>query len=140
MSSSTIRCARRIGRRFRSWIGGWRQLSDRDNQMREWFVGCLRDIGTCLDISLYEEALTHFLGGEEEVVQEVDVISAEQVIGTQLFRMTGPGVAFKVTALTDDPRLFEIHAHRLIEHTTLRAIQWLNVTRDEVTFWTVEGS
>jgi hypothetical protein len=103
----------------------------------EWCTAFLRDIGTCLDLSLYEESLTHLLGGEDYALREVEVISGGCSLGQQKFRLVAPDVAFKITALTDDPLLFENHARRLLEHTSLKVIQWINITKDEVSFQTI---
>ena len=77
------------------------------------------------------------LGGEDETLREVEVVSGGCVLGQQKFRIVVPSVAFKITALTDDPRLFESHARRLLEHTSLKVIQWINVAKDEVSFQTI---
>lgn len=107
--------------------------------LKEWCVALLREVGTGLDLSLYEEALTYLLGGEEQVLQEVNVLSNKLVLGPQKFRLVTPDVAFKITALTDAPSLFEKHARRLLEHTHLKAIQWINVTPAEVSFQTIRS-
>ena len=114
---------------------GWQEIVDQP--LLEWFVAFLRDIGTCLDISLYEDALTHLLGGEERVTHEIEVVSGGTTLGPQKFRLLAPRVAFKVTALPENSNLFEIHARKLLEHTRLDAIQWINVARKEVSFRTI---
>src|SRR5262245_7206289 len=114
---------------------GWQEMGD--EPVMEWCIAFLRDVGTCLDLSLYEEALTHLLGGEEQALQEVEVVSGGCSLGQQKFRLVAPSVAFKITALIDDLRLFENHARRLLEHTSLKVIQWINVTKDEVSFQTI---
>ncbi len=48
---------------------GWQEIGHKP--IREWYTAFLREVGACLDISLYEEALTHLLGGEEQTLQEV---------------------------------------------------------------------
>jgi GxxExxY protein len=100
-------------------------------------VGFLRDWGTSLSLSLYDEALTHFLGGPQCVVQNVDILSDGVVLGQQKFRLVAPGVAFKITALAKDTKRFQSHARRLLAHARLRAIQWINITRREVAFQTI---
>jgi GxxExxY protein len=114
---------------------GWQEMGA--EPVMEWCIAFLRDVGTCLDLSLYEEALTHLLGGEEQALQEVEVVSGGCSLGQQKFRLVAPSVAFKITALIDDLRLFENHARRLLEHTSLKVIQWINVTKDEVSFQTI---
>lgn len=114
----------------------WQELSEQP--IREWFEAFLRDVGTGLDNALYEEALTHLLGGEEQVVQEIEIISENVSLGQQNFRLAAPKVALKVTALSNAAP-FETHAKRLLKHTGLEAIQWINLTRNEVSFRTLQA-
>ena len=50
---------------------------------------------------------------------------------------TPAGAAIKVTALSEDLESFELHARRFLSHTTLAAVHWVNITRDLVTFKTL---
>src|SRR5262249_12245185 len=113
----------------------WQEVGDKP--VLKWFTAFLRDIGTGLDTSLYEEALTHLLGGQEQALQDIEVVSGGTVLGPQKFRLVTPEVAFKMTAFHADPTPFEIQTRRLLEHTSLEAIQWINVTRNEVLFQTI---
>ena len=121
--------------RFEVIDHGWQEIGDKP--ILEWCVAFLRDIGTGLDTNLYEEALTHHLGGEERVLQDVEITSGKTVLGPQKFRLVAPGAAFKVTASSAAPSMFEIHSRRLLEHTRLDAIQWINITLNEVSFRTI---
>jgi hypothetical protein len=107
--------------------------------MRDWLTALLCDLGTGLGIGLYEEALTQYLGGREQVDRDVEVISAGRRLGYQRFRLIQPDVAFKITAFKNRPPEFEAHARRLLAHTPLRAIQWINVGRREVSFQTLRA-
>lgn len=109
----------------------WQELSDKP--LRPWCEAFLREVGTNLDLGLYEEALTYWLGEEQQVTQEIEVISNGVVLGSQKFRLTAPDVALKITAF-EATAPFEIHAKRVLLHTTLKAIQWINITRKNVTF------
>lgn len=113
----------------------WREMSDKP--LQPWLTAFLRSIGAGLDISLYEEAITHWHGGEERVLRDVEVTAAEGRLGHQKFRLLAPRVAFKVTALLDAPVLFERHAQKIFTHTNLEVLQWINVTREEVVFRTL---
>ena len=97
----------------------------------------VNDWGCGLDISLYEEALTHLLGGEDKVNVPVSVNGTKRHLGDQKFRLLAPDVAFKITMLPDEENNFESHARRLIQHTTLKAIHWANVRTDRITFTTL---
>jgi GxxExxY protein len=108
--------------------------------IQDWLISILRDWGVGLQLSLYESALTHFLGGEEAVLRDVPV-HGSQALGHQTMRLCGPHVAFKLTALeTNGLDNFERHARRMMSHTNLRAIQWANINLAQVTFVTIEAS
>lgn len=104
----------------------------------ETLVALLRDWGAGLEISLFDEALTHFLGGEERVVRPVPVMGSKGHLHDQKMRMLAPDVAFRLTAFTERLDAFEVHARRLLRHTTLKAIQWANITHHHVTFTTIQ--
>jgi len=100
-------------------------------------IGLIQDWGSGLETSLYEEALTHFMGGEDQVLLPVPVMGAKGHLHDQKMRMLAPDVAFKLTAFPDRLEAFEVHAHRLLQHTNLKAIHWANVTHHHVTFTTI---
>lgn len=112
----------------------WQEIGE--HPMRDWFTAFARDAGAGLDNTLYEAALTHLLGGEEQVVREIAVLSGTDQIGEQPFHLVAPEVAFIVTSL-NLPGYFEKHTRRLFQHTNLRAVQWINLTRKELTFRTI---
>jgi GxxExxY protein len=130
--NTSLRLADRVG--FAVAETDWEERSGKP--LRPWFEAFLRDVGTNLELGLYESALTHRLGGEENVMQEVCVVSGPVLLGAQKFRLTAPNVALKVTTL-DDLAPFEIHARRLLAHATLEAIDWINITRKLVSFRTI---
>jgi GxxExxY protein len=103
----------------------------------EWVVSLLQDWGTGLELALYESAVTHLLGGHEKVLRNVAVQGSRQGLGYQLMRLAAPGVAFRLTAFDPEVGCFEEHARRLLAHADLRAIQWINIGLQKVTFVTV---
>jgi GxxExxY protein len=109
------------------------------NCLREVTVAILRDWGVGLDIGLYEEVLTHFLGGCEKVQQPVGVFVDGSEAGNQVLRLAEPGVAFKISALGEGRQRYESHLRRFLAHTSLDCIQWINVGRRVVTFKTISG-
>ncbi|MBL9183291.1 MAG: GxxExxY protein [Verrucomicrobiaceae bacterium] len=107
----------------------------------EFFHDTLRDLlhdwGAGLELALYDEALTHFLGGDDQALVPVPVIGSHGHLHDQKMRLLAPDVAFKLTAFTDTSDAFVTHAQRLLRHTSLKAIQWANLTHQEVTFTTI---
>jgi len=104
---------------------------------RDTLTALIRDWGAGLELALFEEALTHFLGGEERVLLPVPVIGRKGHLHDQKMRLVAPDVAFKLTALSDEENNFESHARRLLAHTTLKAVHWANVTTQHITFTTI---
>lgn len=96
----------------------------------------LQDWGTALDLSLYEEALTHFLGGETSVQRALKVHLNGAVLGRQMFRLAADRGAFKLTAFDsiDSQQRFAHHATRMVSHTDLDALLWANLGRHEITY------
>ena len=104
--------------------------------VRELLLELLADWGTCLELSLYEEALTHFLGGESVVVRRASVVLDEVPLGSEPFRYAADDVAFKLTSFEDRRALdrYLDHAGRLLRHTDLRALLSINIARKTITF------
>ena len=115
----------------------WRELCPQAGHLQRTVIDLLRDWGTGLELPLYEDALTHFLGSEEQVVQKVDVVLEGGRLGWQPFRVAAPGIAFKLTAFEDNMEHFAEHAERLLQHTSLSAILWVNIGLRKVTFRTL---
>lgn len=55
-------------------------------------------------------------------------------VGHQRFRMLAPGVALRITAFGFRADAFELHARKLLAHTELQAIAWVNIHHTLVTF------
>lgn len=108
-------------------------------KFRDLLTALIQDWGAGLELALYEEALTCFLGGEASVNLAVPVSGSSGPLGDQNFRLVTPEAAFKLTALPDDNNAFAIHAHRLLMHTPLRAIHWVNITHHHVRFTTIRS-
>ena len=100
-------------------------------------ISMIQDWGSGLETGLYEEALTHFLGGEEKVMLPVPVTGIKGHLHDQKMRLLAPDVAFKITAFPDRLEAFEIHSRRLLQHTSLKGIHWANITHKNVTFTTI---
>jgi GxxExxY protein len=105
--------------------------------VRDNLMPLIADLGAGLELSLYEEALTHFLGGDDKVLAPVPVMGNKGHIADQRMRLAAPNVAFKLTSLQDHLDDFEHQARRLLQHTTLQAIHWINITQTTVQFVTL---
>ena len=115
----------------------WQEANDASKMLREVFVGLLEDWGAFLEIPLYLDALIHFLGGEEKVIQKVPLSRNGVSLGAQRFHLAAPDTAFRLTALTDDAGAYEQQLRSLLRHAPLRAIQWVNMAHHWIEFVTV---
>jgi GxxExxY protein len=135
--NATVRSADR--HRYELVTSRWNRSLNGGASVLDLIVSLLQDWGTGLELRLYEAALTHFLGGEETVVRKVNVRGQRGIVGQQLMRLAADDVAFKLTAFQSDSHHFEEHARRLIRHTDLRAMFWINIDLERVTFTTIES-
>jgi GxxExxY protein len=117
---------------------GWNDLTSAHGDFRKWLEQALRDWGAGLDLYLYQEAAIHFFGGDEQTATIVPVVSQDRRVGFHRARSCGAGAIFEVTALSSSGQSnYEDHLRRLLSHTPLAAIQWINTTRRELKFKTV---
>ncbi len=102
--------------------------------LRDSLISLVSDWGAGLDIGLFEEAVTHFLGGQESVQFPIPVIGKKGHVTDQLMRLVAPNVAFKITGLRERLDEFEVQTRKLLQHTTLKTIHWINITQHCLTF------
>jgi GxxExxY protein len=112
----------------------WQETSERDRFLRDTMLGLLRDWGGWLDVALYTEALSHFLGGEDTTVQPVTLSREGVILGRQRLHLLTPDTTFRVTALTEGNEDYERNLVSLLRVSPLRAIQWVNLARRRVQF------
>ena len=103
-----------------------------------WFEAAVRDWGTGLDRELYADCAAHFFGGRESVAGRTDVALSGRTLASQPVRLAYPGVALEVTTLQPQslPN-YVSHLRRFLSHTSLKAIKWINVHRQLVSFQTI---
>ena len=126
-------------RQFTVDRSNWDEAIPSAKDLGDYLIAFLSDIGTSLDLSLYEEALIHFLGGESVVLGASAVTFDGAVLGSQMFRQSAEGVAFKITCFEEVDGPFRGHAERLLQHTELQALQWINIGRQRITFTTLRN-
>jgi GxxExxY protein len=116
----------------------WERAAPGAEQLHERTVSLLLDLGTGLSVSLYQEALVHFLGGEQSVIQDVPVFSGGRQVGSQPLGMATPESAFRVTTLNEDVRSkWQPHLARMLSHTALGFLHWINIHRGALTLATL---
>ena len=127
-------------RRFSAITERWMDLTPACVTLRHTLTDLLQDWGAFLSVDLYQEALIHFLGGASNIEHRVNLRRAGIDLGTQRMFVHTPGVAFRLTAVTEDQQFVESHLRRLLALTELKAIQWINLNHARIEFTTLQGN
>lgn len=115
----------------------WKPTDDHGDRYSKLMLGLLSDWGCFLQLPLYYEAITHFFGGEEDVIRDIPVVRDGVEVTTQKVHLLTPHTAFKITAVGDHLETIEEHMRRFLHHTPLRTIQWVNLFQHDITFTTL---
>jgi GxxExxY protein len=116
----------------------WRALSQEAETLKNLMLELLEDWGAFLDTHLYEEALIHFLGGEENCVRAVQIRNDNQLLGTQKLNVLSESEFFMITAARNNTSPLKNHLKKLMRHTSLEHLYWINLNHSEIQFATLE--
>jgi GxxExxY protein len=105
----------------------WRETEDESRTVRATFLDLIDDWGGFLELPLYTEALTHFLGGEERVARMVPLTRDGVHLGNQRFLLLTDQTGLRLTALGKGVEHYEQQLRSLLRHSRLDAIQWINL-------------
>lgn len=92
----------------------------------------LREWGAFLDISLYQEAVVHFLGGEDYLMRSVDIFVNRRVVGRQNMYLLDVKTGLHVSSVVRHAETYKKQLSRILQHTSLEQIQWLNFNRETI--------
>ena len=115
----------------------WQEISAACSVLRTTMTALLSDWGAFLEVPLYQQALTHFLGGESQVIQRVPLARGGLSLGTQWMHVHASGVGFVVTAFTADQATHGANLRKLLALTPLTALQWVNLDHSTIQFITL---
>ena len=115
----------------------WQNLDEDSRWLRDTMVELLSDWGAFLSVDLFYEALVHYRGGKDKVVQLIELTSNGRPLGKQKAHLLNPGIAFRISAVTEDIASYECHLRRFLRLTSLRAIQWINMNHHDIEFRTL---
>ena len=124
-------------RQFNVDSSRWTAISDRCQDFQQMFLGLANDWGVFLETPLYVAALIHLLGGESRVSAKIPLTRGGRVLGTQPIHLLTSEVAFRVTALKDNLEYYGSHLRKLLDHTGLRAVQWVNLCQHAIQWVTI---
>ncbi len=124
-------------RQFHLRADGFTPLSPACESIPDWLRRIFAEWGTHLDPALYRDALLHFLGGATDLTS---IHSDGSMLGHQSMPIFSKGLALSVTASVRQPELVAEHQRRLLKHTALRGIQWINLHHETIELRTIEHS
>jgi GxxExxY protein len=97
----------------------------------------LDDWGAFLEVTLYRDAIIHFLGGPDVACRPVQVFSGTDTLGTQNLFLLTDMTAFSISAIITNPSEYEYHLSRFLCHTQLDHIHWINLNHHKIAFVTI---
>ncbi|RKX44008.1 MAG: hypothetical protein DRP64_07340 [Verrucomicrobia bacterium] len=117
---------------------GW--AADIPSSGKLWAIVCdlLSDWGAFLDIKLYREALFHFLGGEEQLLSFVDIFVGERIVGHQKMHLVDRETGLHISSTLRNVEAYRKQLFRILNHTSLNQIQWINFSRNEINLVTLK--
>ncbi|MFC1830027.1 GxxExxY protein [Thermodesulfobacteriota bacterium] len=118
-------------------IDGWKDLDEDSIWLRKLIISLLSEWGAFLDTNLFYDAIKHFRGGEENVVESVEIVNDSRVLGAQKAHLLNSKIAFKISAVTKSESYYEKHIHKFLKYTNLIAIQWINFNYNNIRFKTI---
>jgi len=105
--------------------------------LKRTMLDMLQDWGAFLPAELYQQAIVHLRGGEDNVIRDIEIVDGARVIGKQPAQLLNPDAAFRVSAITRDPAAYERQLRKCLSHTRLRTLQWINLQHHAVVFKTL---
>jgi hypothetical protein len=106
-------------------------------ELREKFQALLVDWGAFLEASLYREALLHLISLPDAGVTPVEISMDGRVLGNQKMCLLSPDTAWHISAIRRHFTTYEKHIRRLLSHTPLHRIHWLNLDHKTITLNTL---
>jgi len=110
---------------------------EKATQFRELVADLLRDWGGYLSPHLYAEAIGALIGTGREPVR-IEMVVEDRTIGRVSLRLLDARTALEVSSVTTNPRAHERHLRRLLTHTHLETIEWVNLSHHDVHFRTIK--
>ncbi len=97
----------------------------------------LEDWGAFLDAQLYREALLSLIDIPGAGVHPIPISRNGQVLGSQKLCLLTPDIAWHVSAIKEHHTNYETHLKRLLQHTHVQKLHWINFHKRKITLTTV---
>jgi GxxExxY protein len=115
----------------------WNSLTDKCVWLKDLIINLLKEWGAFLKIDIFYKAMYHFSDGVDNIVSDVEIINGSRVIGKQKMHLLNRKTSFHISGITRDFSRYNVHLHRLLNHTSLKAMQWINFNHHNIEFRTI---
>ena len=115
----------------------WLTTTEKCSELKSIFIALLEEWGAFLDYNVYNEAITHFLSNGQSIIRPVDVYFNGQIAGNQKMHLLNNTTAFHLSAITRKFASYDNNIKRLINHTNIDAVQWINLNHNNISFKTI---
>lgn len=133
--STTLSPAER--RQFKVVDNGWREPDEASAWLKHKCIELLQDWGAFLEVSLYREAIVHFLGGPTVACPAIGIFDGVRLLGHQSVCLLTKDTIFACTAVTHALDQIWEHQRRFLSHTQMQRVQWVNLNRAQIEFCTI---
>jgi len=116
----------------------WKETSKIGSKIKTLSIDLLSDWGAFLNTTIYQEAIYHFLGGEEALIQPVEIAHNNNVLGHQKIPIVNKSETFCLTSATKEINHLQAHLQRFLRNTRLETLYWINLNRFKIQFTTLE--
>ncbi len=116
----------------------WDNTIKNSKILKKSLIEILNDWGAFLDFKLYRKALIHFLGGNNNVISNIDIIDNNEIVGQQKAYLLDKNIAFHLSGLTKNLESYSKHIFRLLKHSNLNVIQWINFNKNKIELKTIK--
>lgn len=112
----------------------WLELNEADRVLKKRFIDLLADLGLCLDVSLYREALVCLLADVSPGRQNIEILSTGRVLGTHPMCLLDNETAWHISTMGSPSESYKLHLHKLLCHTRKSRLHWINLGQKSVSF------
>lgn len=116
----------------------WDQTCSEDALLKIRLLDLLRDLGLFLEVSLYREALLKLMEKDAFGLQEVEIHSLSRALGFHRMCLLNSETAWHISAARDHVETYGIHLIRLLSHSNLRHLHWINMNKHQVIMKTLK--
>ena len=125
-------------KKFHIQSSRWKEYSEKARQLTRGLSSVLNDWGSFLDTHLYEKALIHILGGDQNIIRSIEIHSDGLQLGQQKFACLSDSEFFLITAAKNNTNKYEAHLKCLLSNTPMEVLYWINLNRSTVQLVTLD--